>query len=519
MEKRPLLAGSLAGIAGFVWFTFWLHRQRFYDDDYGRWLNPSQDVSWGSALWNLLRPFPPDWGFLDRPALMLGFKIHDGLFGAYAAPMFWAKAALAGILVAVLFVAAHEIVRLGGATGRAAMLGGIASALLFVTAEPVFASLAWASDSEIAAQLCVVAGLAIYLVLLERHADEDLLSREAIGLQLLLFAVAFVGFKTKGSAKILPMILVLHLLWCRRGALRPLAPLVVALIAVNVPWGHVLQSPLPPIVDFGGEASREGFYWHAANGQSFLSLFVGGGFDLWPFGESTELPHGLLQLLVPFGLIAVAVLPLLAAIGSPRPAGSHAKLLAIWIGLHVVFMSSYPHIPEHLLGRYLLGVLAPLSVVVGAGLGLASCQPGWRRWASLVVGAALLLQIGVGIRNTSLRKRTWCAQVVVSDQFREDVENDYQDANIALVDLPDNGYATNESGNRYYEIDSSDPRAEFRINSLILESRSTYIASPRPPKEGSPWRQVGHWAIEDDLYWRIVGTPLGACERYLYSYQ
>lgn len=509
--RRPGFAGPLtATLLALAWFAFWLWGQRFYDDDWFRWLNPGRQLGWGEVLGQLLRPFPPDWGFLDRPAVMLSFKLSDSLFGPVAWPLFAAKAVVAAALTGLLFAATRELASRAGASSRGATVGAGLAAALFATAEPTFASLAWASDSDLVAQLCVAASLLLYLRLLER--DEG----RRWPLLLLLFTVALVGYKTKGTAKIIPLVLIGHLAWTARDRLRAFAPLLLGLMLVLVPWGRLLQEPLPFLVDFGGDEQREWFYWRSANVESFTSLTLGGGLRAWPFGARTGLVFGLLEILSPFGLAALA---LAIGVGIRRLLGGAsrpAKLLLVWLTLGLLLFSGYPRIPDHLLSRYLAGFFVPLSCLLGACVAVGLSRAGVARWLAIGAVAALLLQCAAGFADTSTRKRSWGCQVAVADLARGELEAGLRGATVGLLDLPDTGWVETGNGNRYETIESGRPDAATRLRRLARSPGGARLLTARPLAPGGGWDLEREIRPAWSLHRRLVGPPLGPCERYVY---
>lgn len=506
--RRRLTAPALAGLLALAWFGFWLWGQRFYDDDYTRWLNPGRQLGWGELTWQLLRPFPPDWGFLDRPGVMASFKLSDSLFGPVAWPLFAARAVLAAALVGLLFAAARELASRAGAEPRRATVGAALAALLFATSEPVFASLAWASDSDLVAQLAVALALLIWLAALERQ-------ERRWPLLLLLLAVAFLGHKTKGTAKIVPLVLIGHLAWTARDRVRALAPVLAVLLVVLVPWGRLFADPLPFLVDFGGDGSREWFYWRSANAESFTSLVVGGGLRAWPFGAREGLVSGLLEVLSPYGLTAIA---LALVVGLRRllggSAGGPTRLLLVWLALGLLLFSGYPHIPDHLLSRYLAGFLVPLSCLAGAAVGVGLGRSGATRGLAIAAGVALLLQAAAGFGDTSARKRSWACQVTVTDLARQQLEEGLRGATIGLLDLPDTGYVATGSGNRYETISSTDPNASARLLRLTRSMGPVRLVTTAPLSAGSGWDLERH--VEAPAVHRLTGPPLGRCERFVY---
>jgi len=103
--RRGWLAPALALFgASLAYFLFWLHGQPFFDDDYLRWLVPSRQVRVGDILARIVTPVPGGWGFLDRPVILLFFKLFDTGFGPVPAWFYLGKSVIAAGTMALLFL-------------------------------------------------------------------------------------------------------------------------------------------------------------------------------------------------------------------------------------------------------------------------------------------------------------------------------------------------------------------------------------------------------------------------------
>jgi hypothetical protein len=484
-------ASRLPGIAaalGAVWFGFLLFGQRFWDDDYGLWLNPAIGASYGDLIGGLLRPFPADWGFSDRPLPLLLFRIGHDVFGASAAIFFAAKAVAAGVVVGAIAAAGRTLGVAAGFDPRRAAISGAAAALLFATAEPVFASLLWLNDVEIVAQALVLLSLLLYARLVSQT------SPSAAG-RLLLLVVALIAFKTKPSAKVLPLLLAIDLLAFRRSHLRSLGPLVGLLVAANVPWTVLPLQPLPGVFD---PPTPGALTWHAPAVELYDRLLVG-RLRAWPF-TSDGLRLGLSSFLLPFAL------PLLVGVRWLRsPLGG---LVAGWLVLELVLLGCYPDIPPHLIQRYLLGSILPLCLVLGLGVG------GVRGRLRGVVVVLVLLQVAAGVHGSSLRKRSQGCQIAIQDQTRERLEDENHGVDIVLLDLPDNGQL-GDPRNRYHSVASNRPQDTARVE-VLVRSGPTLLVSEKEVR--SPrWRHRWTERPTPAGYWALFGPPLGRCERSVYA--
>ena len=494
---------AAAGVFAFAWALFWLFDQRMYDDDYGRWYVPAKELSYGAVLADFARPFPPDWGFLHRPALMLWFKAFGDLFGSAAGWYFAAKAAVFGGLVALLALGAGWLTGALSGSVRGANAAAGTAGLLFATSEPVFASLLWLSDMEVAAQCAVLAASALYLrpVVTERGGGW--------GAVALLVAVAFVGFKFKATAKLLPVLIGLHALTLDGAARRRGLAIGAGLLALCIPW----TSPtLPPFVDFSGGGKTEWFYWQPANAGSWSWLLLGNPEPGPPTGLlETWAPAGLLLSAAGLVIVARAALP-----GRSGPAAMGARFAVLLLVLHVASLGTAPDIPPVLLGRYLLGVHLPLALLAGAAVGLAVARP--RPKAAVVVAALLAgAQVVAGTLDTSVRKRTQGCQITVADRTSELVAETFRGANVVLLDLPDLAYGEPEPSNTMHSLTARARDVHVRLRTLGGGGRPLVVVSANPIPQGTGLRPHATVGTGAPGYWRLFGPPIGRCERTLYT--
>ncbi len=477
VSRRAL---SLIWLLATAWLVLWLVDQAFYDDDYSRWLNPSRELAWGSVLGALLRPFPPDWGFLDRPGVMAAFKLGDAVFGERVALWFVAKAALGGALVAAV---AALVARTSESPSA-----GVVAALLLGSSDALFGSLLWLSDSEVAAQICVVGAVAAWLAFVADGRRRWLF---------VLLVVALVGYRFKASAKIVAPLVLVHGLLLERARLRSALPVLGLLVAAAVPWGALGRSPLPPMVDFGGE--REWFAWRAFNATSFKTMALGPGPQFWPFsGAPQAIPHGLVFAATPFAAAAL----LLVAPRWRRP----SVLFGIWLVGNVVLLAAYPQIPDHLLGRYLVATWIPIAGLIGLGFAGAP-RPVAVLCALLVFG-----QVANGVRDASVRKRSIACLYAVTDTARAWVE-EQPDSIVLFVDQPILAF-----------------RAGAQHDRRAVQSGGAWARGAVPQRQGRPvlavstgavpgprWREVARFGPPRSPIRSMLGPPLGRCEQAVWA--
>lgn len=478
MSRRALITTGLLATA---WLALWLVDQAFYDDDYSRWLNPSRELSWPAVLGALLRPFPPDWGFLDRPGVMAAFKLGDAALGERVALWFLAKSALGGALVAGVAALVSHVARSPAA--------GLVAALLLATSDALFGSLLWMSDSEVVAQLCVVGAIAAWLAFVADGRRRWLV---------VLLLVALVGYRFKASAKIVAPLILVHGLLLHRRRLRSALPVLGLLVAAAIPWGALARTPLPPMVDFGGE--REWFAWRAFNPTSLKAMALGPGPRLWPFVAPEAMPHGLAYALTPF---AAAALLSVAAFWR-RP----AILLGLWLAGNLVLLAAYPQIPDHLLGRYLVATWIPLAGLIGLGFARAP-RP-------LAILCALLVcsQVATNVRDASIRKRSVACFYAVTDTARAWVE-EQPDAVVLFVDQPVLAFAAGAQHDRR-EVRSGGPWVRGEVPD---RNQRTLLALTTGLAPGRGWVELARFGPPRGPLRSLLDPPLGRCEQAVWRFR
>ena len=491
----------------FAWALIWLYDQRMYDDDYGRWLNPAREVGYLQLLWELMRPFPPDWGFLDRPGVMLSFKLGGQLFGASVLPWFLAKAAAFAVLVGCFARVAQLAASSVGFKPRTAVYSALGASALLLTSDAAFASLVWLSDLEVVAQLAVVAGVLVYLRGAPGAGDDPRALRTGV----ILFVLVFIGFKFKATAKLFPLLLGAQLLVFDRRTLRRFGPIALLLAAACVPWLALGSSPLPPMVDFGRQF--ESFHWQPASAGAALTLLWGAGPELLPIGTPDGLPTGILQTWFPFGLILSCAGGWLAGVAAFGQGAKPAGLVLIWLLLGLATLCISPDLPAPMLGRYLLGVQLPLALLAGLGLAWAfEAASAGRRWLPAAALLLCVLQLLVGFSHTRARKLSQGCQFSISDKTAEFVYQSMRSSTVVFLGFPVPAFDDRRKAAEAVSADPRDPSLEARLRSLGY--RGAIVTDG--PLTSAAWIERMHFRAEDSLYWRLIGPPVGRCERYVY---
>lgn len=476
-SRSGVVEGLCFLVAG-LWWAFWLHGQRLYDDDYGRWLVPSADIPWSSLAKSLVRPWPADWGFLDRPAVMALFKIASLAPEVAAAWIFPLKACAMAALVALATLGARTL-----AQGRAAL---VVMPVVLMANDGAFGSLLWASDSEVAAQLLILAGWLAH----RRAGSLPAGSRRLAWLCLVLLCVVL-GPKWKASAKLLPLLLMLDWALLGRGMGRDRAAIALVSLGLTVPWPLLADHLWPPILDPLDRGRVEPFYWRRWTPEASWTRLWGAGPVLFPV--EPRLVTGLFEAWTPWAAVLIVVA---TARGAWRGIGREAAFLAGWFALAALLLGSTPDIPGPFVGRYLLAPALPASMLMSLAVGRFV---GAGRPASWLAVTLLVLHSAVGLADMRVRKSSQGCEIAVQDLCRERVEAAVEGATIFLVDLPDTGFRPTTRTNRWRSVGGEALAAEWR-------------SAPRPRVAVSAGSDsTSRWHIEPPggkAYWTLFGPKV-----------
>lgn len=510
-----LSAGLFLG--ALAWFSFWLFRQPFFDDDYSRWLLPSFDVTFRRLLLGIFTPVSADWGFLDRPVVALFFKTMHALRGIDPAPYFGFKACVGALLAALIGLFCFRAARSYGHPRGASVTAAVLSSALFVTSEPVFMGMLWLCDMDVLAQCLLLASVLLYFACVHQARSRRRILFALLGL--LLVAVSLCAFRTKASARVLPLLLLVHAGLIERDQWRWLLPLLLLLCVPLIPWAVLQEAPLPEFLPGSGKQAP-GFFWSRPNAVSFSALAIGDMTECLPFREHSDLPHGVLQVLFPSG---VGVLLLLAVHGirnrrartaaAPVSYRRYRAIAALWLLLAIPILAIYPRVDEMLLSRYLVGILVPLVLVVGLLLAhaLAGLPPRLRAIVLLLV----LAQILSNVFYTRLRKTREGAAFIVVDNLRQTVERSCTNACVTHMFASVYPYWPSTNRNTHISIQGSVDTALEKLAGLATETTNLYVITSTRIREPA-LQLVAQFDPPSDWYGRVTGMAGGGRTKYLF---
>ena len=405
--------------------------QELFDNDYD-WIAEAQQP-WLHILGEVFRPIPEGWGFQARPVQVACFKALHQTFGDVPLPYYAFKSALFGL---VTIGAAFFCLR-GGLSLRVA----ISAASMFALSAPVYASALWVSDFELLAQFFILVALGSLLWL----EASDLFRSSPVTYRLAqagILLASLLGHRTKGSAKLIPLVIALYLLLHHRDAIKRNIPLVGAIALTVLPVFWILENPIPPFAPFAQDQSQ-GWMWKPAS-PAGIWLLLAGNAHLLTGTTGPESVHSLFGTLLPVPLWMAAIAGLLmllnrkARIDSPRTLPRPVALCAVWLLVAVLSFASYPRLPIGFMSRYVTSALIPACVLIAYLVSRAiDAGPTFLRPGGVALLSGMVLAHGFFNYGHVRKTRESLGQIVVlCHRARSDISRTVQDATVVLLGLP-----------------------------------------------------------------------------------
>lgn|GEM_PF-2674215 len=296
LTRNPSFWLFIFGVAFALIFSWGLP---LWDDDYN-WIARIEDQSVPEILGEILSPvstLSENWGFNDRPVQSLVTWVLYRVWGYNALPFYLYKSFIFGLLLVVTYRWALLVTRRRRIATLCAVFYGVTPA--------VMAAHLWIADFATTAELvlAVTAWLCFHKLEGELFSDDDLSVdvrpwwRWFAGWLPLLLLI-YLAYKTKADTKILPFILLGHvLLVAPRRFLRYL-PLGLIVILLAVPWGPAVFHRLPPWLP-GSGGSEISWMFREATFHQVLD-FIGDPRRLAPGGHLfTDIPFSILETVGP----------------------------------------------------------------------------------------------------------------------------------------------------------------------------------------------------------------------------
>ena len=424
-----------------LYLLFYVQGFRFFDNDYD-WINQARATSWLAGCYDLLRPIPEDWGFQFRPGQVFVTKTLLAVFGEHA-PVFYIFKCLSAGAVATGIAG---FLRLAGEHWKTAVV----AAAIFGLSTATLASAMWVSDFELVAQILTLAAMGAFWFAHERDrghtAWPHTVLRHALVALLLILA-----HRTKGSAKILPIVLMAYLAIWRRDQFWKWLPAMGCVGLTIVPLLTLLENPIPPFAPFSEDLSQ-GWMWKPANLGTLGILLIGNAHLLYGTQDGL-VAYSLLANLFPW-LLWPAILAIAVWIRSnDRRIRPLTGFLGIWLFAALVAYSAYPRLPHGFMARYVVVALVPASILVALAISRLAdhVRPTRRKTAALVVGLVLLGH-GVAQSESNRYQRETLGQAIVAyDRARTAIASEIRDADVVILGFEYGYNRERVDTNRYHD--------------------------------------------------------------------
>ncbi|MGA2328161.1 MAG: tetratricopeptide repeat protein [Bryobacteraceae bacterium] len=387
-----------------------------------------------------------DWGFLDRTVQMIAYKISYAIAGYDSWPYLWLRSASYGGLVLMIHLWGLRL--LPGAP-KSRVAAPAASIFLLVAPGPT-AALVWVGDvAPISVLVSLVMTLAIWRQIEKTPLEWERLSPwrspEQRGWLLKWIGLAFLvylGYKTRGDLKLMPLILAGYVLLVRRKQWKLFAVPVGLMLLLAVPWSWENLTRLPPFLPGSGGSSTN-WMWQPASFERFREFEWSS--NPYEFASSLKrTPLSLAGLLAPFLLSAILAFLFWKTdrfgkapwTTSQTPQDRARTFVLVWFGAILIGVSALPGINHFFRVRYSILTLTPVCILLAWIFGLFSESVGrLPKWA--VVGCIALFTIQTGINlNRSVHYRRDLGQIMVGvDQVYHYVSTAFPNDQLAL--LPD----------------------------------------------------------------------------------
>ncbi len=433
---KSFLVACTCALATGLYLYFYLQGFRFFDNDYD-WINQARATSWVSVLTDLMGPVPEDWGFQFRPGQVFVTKMLVALFGETAIAFYAFKCLTAGGVAACI----AGFLLVAGESRQTAVL----AAAVFGLSAATFASTMWISDFELVAQILTIAALGVFWF---AHTSGKTAGMWKWAPQILAAILMILAHRTKGSAKILPVLIVAYLIVWRRDQLWQWLPAMGCVAITSVPLIGMIDNPVPPFAPFSEDRSQ-GWMWKPASLDTLWILLIGNVHVLFGTADGT-VPYSLLANLTPW-----LALPCLVSaaiwLRSRERVPPHVGFLGIWMLGVLVAYTAYPRLPHGFMARYVVVSLVPASMLVSIALTRVSAR---YTHPNVAVAALAVLLLGHGSSQSEghrYQRETLGQAIVAYDRAREAIASDIQDADVVILGF-EYGYNRERiDTNRYHE--------------------------------------------------------------------
>jgi hypothetical protein len=435
---------------------------------------------------DLLRPVPNDWGFQFRPGQILGIKLLLALFGEHAPSFYTFKCLSAGAVAAGI----AGFLVLAGEQRKIAVV----AASLFGLSSATFASAMWVSDFELVAQMLTLAAMSTFWLIHNR--DQDSTSWPHTVLPQALVAILLVlAHRTKGSAKILPIVLMVYLAVWRRDQFWKWLPAMGCVALTIIPLLSLLDNPIPPFAPFSKDLSQ-GWMWKPAN-LGTLGTLLFGNFHLLFGTHDNTVPYSLLANLSPWLLWPPVLAVALWIQSRDRRIRPLTGLLGVWLLVTLAAYSAYPQLPNGFMARYVVVSLVPASMLVALAIArlLDRVGPQHSKQVAFVL-VLLLLAHGVSQSEGHRYQRETLGQAIVAyDRARAAIASEIHDADVVILGFDYSYNRGRVDTNHYHDAPYQTPSA--------IQSRPLYVLVCSEQEVDQPRYDDGVREIKSELAFKI----------------
>jgi len=496
-----------------------MNEQPLFDDDFRRWLYPSLDMSYHDILKKIYIPFPENWGFLDRPVILLFFKSAYGVFGKSSEGYFLMKILFASGLVTLLVCFGIAFVDRSESGNKKIFLIAFLACFFLLSSSPIFMSMLWLCDMEILAQLFLVMCLLLYMHLRSSKLALQPLHYKSIMFQVAIFLIALLGYKTKSSVKILPIVMLLHLLWDQRRSVKYYIPLITSLILITIPLGHLAKSPIPKFLSLGGAYSGDFLWkWQPINSYSLTRMLLGNTESLWLLETIKSEPYGLIQVLFPFGLFGVLCGTVFIIIKCfHKGDNSFNKLIIVWLFCCLLLFPIYPIVPDWLTSRYLVPTFLPMALILLSTAYHLFSKIKYRK-LGIIFTLFVALHVLAGSYQIYFQKTTSGYSLIIKDRFYEYIENNIRDSRIVLIGMPQYNYFKSNNNNLYHAVRDDSQSEKEKYQKFIMAEQSLYLAVGND-NLGIPYLEKKEISIDKSIYFNLLGQHDHVSNIFIYKMQ
>jgi hypothetical protein len=432
--------------AGFLWAAFITQGLPFWDGDFTIYFRGMLGKSFGRLVWDWIAPIstrPESWGFLDRAAQFLAYKVSYQIAGYDP----WPYSLLRNLCYSGLGVMVYCWTRrlTGPSKSR---WPAVAAALFFLVTPGAIAAHVWIADfAPVAEFVFLILAYLLWREIEATPADWERIAPADPAQRLWLLkwtglaVCTYLGYKTKADVKLVPVIFALYILLLRRRQWKLFGIPLTLMVLLAVPWSNSgSMAKLPPFLP-GSGGSATNWMWQPA------SLDRLGDF-LWssdPYSFSGSLKSGTLSLagtLGPFLLTALVVFILWnTKLFEKIPWTAHATpsdrariFVLLWLAVILAGASALPAINYFFRIRYAILPLVPVSILLGWLFDYF--HKSWDRlprWAIVAFLALLILQMGVNCSRSVWYRRSLGQTMVAVDQAYERINTAFPNDDLAFM--------------------------------------------------------------------------------------